>query len=110
MAVDQNVIEALRLDLLTLPPSLDVQEVRVEEHTNADGEDSLRVLVVIGENVDAATVPGADVGDLKRSIRESLRQRGVTLFPYTFLAKPSELAEDENEAEDNGDEDNGDEV
>lgn len=93
MAVNQDINDALRLDSLTLPASMDVQAVKVEEYTNAEGEPALRVLVVIGEGTDPARIPGEDVGDLKSSIRESLRQRGITLFPYTFIAKSSELAE-----------------
>jgi hypothetical protein len=100
MAMDHNVIEALRLDSLTLPPSLDVQEVRVEEHTNADGEDSLRVLVVIGETIDPAEVSGADVAELKWQIRERLRAQGISLFAYIFLAKPSELQDHAGDSED----------
>jgi nitric oxide synthase oxygenase domain/subunit len=40
-----------------------------------------------------------DVVAMISAIRDSLRQRGITLFPYVFIAKQSELDEEENEEE-----------
>jgi hypothetical protein len=61
------------------------------------GEASLRILAVIDEDTDLSNVSGEDVGELKSVIRESLRNHGITVFPYIFLAKPSELLDVEDE-------------
>lgn len=97
MPVDEKTREALDLNSLTLPASPPVTRVEVEEYTDSSGEPALRVLVVLDEATDISKVSGEDVGELKFAIMESLQQHGVTLFPYIFLAKPSELAETDDE-------------
>src|SRR5262249_55946814 len=56
MAVDQvvqKVQDALKLSKLRskLPRNLKVVDIQVEDYVDTDGEDALRVLVVIDENV-----------------------------------------------------------
>lgn len=97
MLVTEDARRALELKNLSLPASLPVLRVETEEYTDWEGEPALRVLVVVPESVDPEKVSGADVGDLKFAIRTALRQHGVTLFPYIFLASQSEL--DERSAE-----------
>lgn len=97
MPVDEKAREALDLKGLTIPPSLRVTRVEVEDYTDSSGEPSLRLLVVLDEATDIKKVSGEDFGELKFAIRESLRKHGVTVFPYIFLAKPSELAETDEE-------------
>ena len=67
------------------------------DYTDSTGEPALRVLLVLDESVDVEHFSGQDVGELKWEIRESLRKHGITLFPYIFLAKQSELDEVDNE-------------
>jgi hypothetical protein len=97
MTVDQKTMEALDLKSLHLPTTIPVERLEAEDYTDSTGEPSLRVLVVIGESTDVEQVPGEDVGELKAVIRQSLRDHGVDVFPYIFLAKPSELEEDDDE-------------
>src|SRR2546421_7318783 len=97
MSVDAKAREALDLKSLSFPPSLPVIRLEVEDYTDWDGDPALRVLVVLDESVDEEQVSGEDAGDLKFAIRESLRKHGITLFPYIFLAKPSELAESDED-------------
>jgi hypothetical protein len=87
------------LDLKSLPvlPGLSVIKLEAEDFTTWEGEPALRVLAVIDESTDVEHVSGEAVGDLKRAIRQNLRKHGITLFPYVFLAKPSELAETDDE-------------
>jgi hypothetical protein len=90
-----HVKEARRaLDIKSLPfsRSLPVIRLEAEDYTDSTGEPSLRILVVLDESVDEEKVNGEEVGDLKSAIRENLRRHGVTVFPYIFFAKPSELA------------------
>ena len=91
MPVDEKTVEALDLKTLDLPPSPPVMRLEAEDYTDSDGEPSLRILVVLDEGTDISKVSGEDVGELKSVIRDSLRKHGVTVFPYIFLAKPSEL-------------------
>jgi hypothetical protein len=88
MPVDEKARRAL--DIKTLPPGLAVTALEAEEYTDSSGEPSLRVWVILDETVDVENVTGEMVGRLKSAIRENLRQNGVTVFPYIFLAKPSE--------------------
>ena len=97
MPVDQNTIEALDLKNLHLPASPPVTRIESEDYTDSAGEPSLRILVVLDEATDISHVSGEDVGELKFVIRESLRNHGITVFPYIFLAKPSELQQSDEE-------------
>ncbi len=69
--------------------------VEAEDYTDSTGEPALRILVTLDEAADVESLPGEAIGKLKSAIRDSLRRHGVTVFPYIFLAKPSELAEAE---------------
>ena len=64
-----------------------------ENFTDNMGEETFCINVLLDESIDIDHISGADVGDLKSAIRESLRKHGVTTFVYFMLAKPSELAE-----------------
>src|SRR5260221_9843798 len=93
MPVDIETRKALDLKNLPQVPGLPVIGLEVEDYTNWDGEPALRVTVILDESVDPEKVSGKAVSDLKFAIRESLTKHGISLFPYTFLVKPSELAE-----------------
>lgn len=92
-----EIRKALDIKKLQLPPGLPVIKLEAEDYTDSTGEPSLRVLVVLDESVDAEKVSGEAAGELKGAIHESLRKHGITLFPYIFLAKPSELADTDEE-------------
>ena len=85
--------EALEIKNLPNPPGLQIVEVVAEDYTDSTGDPALRVTVILDESVDAEKISGKAVSDLKFAILENLRQRGIDLFPYVFLATRSELAE-----------------
>ena len=97
MAVAAKIRKALDLKKLRLPPSPVVNRLEVEDYTDWTGDPALRVLLVIDEATDVDHINGADVSNLKAAIRESLQKNGISLFPYIFVAKPSELAENGEE-------------
>jgi hypothetical protein len=97
MPVDQKIQEALRLETLKLPPNPKVVEVRVEDYVDTSGEDALRVTVILDEQVEVEKVTGREVINLKTAIRDRLRQQGVELWPYIWLAKQSELDKKDSE-------------
>jgi hypothetical protein len=99
MAVDQKIVDALKLSDLksTLLRNPRVVDIRVEDYVDTDGEDALRVTVILDERVNPAKVSGQDVTDLKRAIRDRIRGLGVELWPYIQLVKQSELDEDVEE-------------
>ena len=102
MPVDQKIRDSLRLSDLKskLPPSPRVVDVRVEEYVDTDGEDALRVTVILDEDVVAENLRAEDTIALKSAIRQRIRDEGVDLWPYIRLAKQSELDEPaEEEAE-----------
>lgn len=97
MPVDEKTREALDIKRLHLPLSPAVIRLEPEDCTDSTGEPSLRVLVILDEAVDVDKISGKAVGDLKFAFRDSLRKHGVTVFLYIFLAKPSELADTDEE-------------
>ncbi len=98
MPVAQAIHEALDLGRLNLPASPKVIELIPENYTDMDGEASLRITVVIDEATDLDRIDGSNVGLLKAEIHRSLQQHSIELFPYIFIAKPSELATEEQDA------------
>jgi hypothetical protein len=99
MAVDQKIVDALRLNDLKpkLPRNPRVVDIRVEDYVDTDGEDALRVTVILDERVNPEKVSGQDITDLTRAIHDRIRELGVELWPYIFFAKQSELDEDDEE-------------
>ena len=93
MPVSVDMREALDLKKLPMPPGLRVLSLEAEDYTDWEGNPALRVNVLLDESVDVEKVGGAAIGDFKSGIRESLRKHGINLFAYIFLAKPSEVAE-----------------
>jgi hypothetical protein len=80
-----------------LPRSLKILDIRVEDYVDTDGEDALRVWVIIDEDVDVEKVSGDDVMALKRTIHDRVGELGIERWPYTHIAKPSELEEEDDE-------------
>ena len=99
MAVDQKIVDALKLSDLKpkLPRNPRVVDIRVEDYVDTDGEDALRVTVILDERVKPEKINGQDVTDLTRAIHDRIRELGVELWPYVFFAKQSELDEDDEE-------------
>ena len=91
MALDEKVEEALRIENLSLPSELPVEKISAEEYIDSTGDEALRVSVVLREDFDEETISGDAVIKLKLSIHDSLIARGIRLFPYVWLMKPSDL-------------------
>jgi nitric oxide synthase oxygenase domain/subunit len=90
---------ALNLQKLKLPSRPRVRAIEVEDYVDWAGDEALRVYVVIDESTtDEELRNGRAILDLKRAIHDSLLKKGITLFPYTIITKPSErFPEDEEE-------------
>jgi hypothetical protein len=99
MAVDQEIRNALKLSDLKpkLPGNPRVVDIRVEDYVDTDGEDALRVTVIIDERVNVERLSAEDITALTSAIRNRIRDLGVELWPYIFFAKQSELDEDDEE-------------
>jgi hypothetical protein len=99
MPVDQKIQDALKLSDLKskLPKNPRVVDIRVEDYVDTDGEDALRVWVVIDERVNPEKFKGEDISALKRAIHDRVRELGVGLWPYIRIAKQSELDEPDEE-------------
>jgi hypothetical protein len=102
MAVDQtiqNVQDALKLSKLRskLPRSPKVVDIRVEDYVDTDGEDALRVWIIIDEDVDVENTKEQDLSDLMNAVRGRIRELGVERWAYIWFAKPSELNPDVDE-------------
>ena len=102
MAVDQmiqKVQDALKLNQVKSKPPRNpkVVDIRVEEYVDSDGEDAMRVTIVIDEDVDVENFDGDEITALKSAIRERIRALGIEMWAYIQIAKPSELEQDDVE-------------
>jgi hypothetical protein len=95
MAVDQKILDLLKLSELRskLPRDPKLVDIRVEDYVDTDGEDALRVWVILDEDVEVEKLSGNDITDLKMAIHDRLLEQGVELWPYVWFAKQSELDE-----------------
>ena len=87
------------LNLKKLPPPINMRVLRLdgEDYTTWDGDPALRISVLLDESTEVEKVTGEEIGNFERAIRENLHNNGISLFPYIFYAKPSELAETDEE-------------
>jgi hypothetical protein len=101
MAVDQKIRDVLKLSKLRskLPRDPKVVDIRVEEYVDTDGEDALRVTIILDEGVEVEKLRGEDISALESAIRERIRDQTMELWPYIWFAKQSELDEDDDEDE-----------
>ena len=101
MAVDQKILDVLKLSELKskLPRNPKVVDIRVEDYVDTDGEDALRVTVVLDEGVDVEKLRGKDISDLTSTVSQRIRDQTMELWPYIWFAKQSELDEDDDEDE-----------
>jgi hypothetical protein len=83
----------LDLKKLNLPPRPLVESIEVEEYVTWDGDDALRVQVILGEDTTDDDITGEAVIAIKSAIHDSLLAAGIEKFPYTSFVKRSELDE-----------------
>jgi hypothetical protein len=102
MPVDQKVRAAVDLDELrkelAFPPEFKVVELRVEDYVTYDGDDALRINVILADETNEDQLDGQTVMDLRRAIQDRLAAIGVHLFPFIYLRKVTEPT-DEAEGE-----------
>jgi hypothetical protein len=99
MPVDQKIQNALKLSDLKpkLPRSPRVVDIRVEDYVDTDGEDALRITVILDEGVKVEKLSAEDITALKTVIRNRVREQTMELWPYIQLVKQSELDEEDEE-------------
>ncbi len=95
MRTSVDTHDALDLKKLPIPLGMRVLNIEAEDYTDWTGDPALRISVLLDESTDVEKVTGEAVGDFKDAIADNLQKCGITLFPYIFFAKPSELAETE---------------
>ena len=84
----RKILNPKKLKLPLRPP---VVAIEVEEYEDSQGEDSLEVYVVLGEDTTDEDITGEAVLDIKTKIHDELLAQGIREFPYIHLAKRSEL-------------------
>jgi len=85
--------DALDLKKLPVPPGMQILKIDAEDYTDWAGDPALRVSVLLDESTDVEKVRGAAVTKFQLAIYDNLQKYGIMLFPYFSFAKPSELAE-----------------
>jgi hypothetical protein len=93
MPLTVDIHDALDPKNLPIPASLRVLKIDAEDYTDWTGDAALRISVLLDESTEIEKVTGEEIGDFKGAIHDSLLKNGITLFPYIFLAKPSDLVE-----------------
>jgi hypothetical protein len=103
MAVDQRVRDAVNLNELrkelAFPPEFKVVDLKVEDYVTYEGDDALRINVILSDETDEEQLSGQTVMDLRRTIQDRLAAIGVHLFPFIYLRKVTEPFDDAEEDE-----------
>jgi hypothetical protein len=81
----------LDVNKLKLPKRPHVEAITVENYVTYEGEEALRVQIVIGEDTTDQELMSKSSVAIKNAIRDALRDAGIKKFPYVYVAKPSEL-------------------
>ncbi len=95
MPLTVDIRDALDLDKLPVPPGMHILKIEAEDYTDWDGDPALRISVLLDESTDVKKVRG--VTKFEIAIHDKLQKYGISLFPYFSYAKPSELAETDEE-------------
>lgn len=97
MAVGEKIRQELTAENLRtslhLPEELRLVRVDIEDYIDYDGNDALRVWIVLADDVDEQDLPMDAVIDLKYAIHDRLIEMGEDRFPYIFVTKESEPRE-----------------
>jgi len=91
MPIDE-IQRLISLEALDLPGGVDVERIDVEPYVDSDGEDALRILIVLNDQTDLP-LPKGWSPEVKDRIHQTLLRGGCHLFPYTHYALESELQE-----------------
>lgn len=97
MPLSIDIRDALDLKKLAIPPSMRILKIDAEDYTDWYGDPALRIFVLLDESTDVEKIGGGAITDFKNSIHDGLLRNGINLFPYFRFAKPSELAETDEE-------------
>ena len=97
MTVIVDTRGALDLKEIPMPPGMNILQLDAENYTDWTGDPALRINVLIDDSTIVEKVPGSALNHLTTTIHDRLIERGISLFPYFFFAKPSELAETDEE-------------
>lgn len=93
MAQVQQIDEALNLDELNLPPKPRVLRVFWQPYVDWQGEESLKVWVILDDATTDSELTGEWSQTLQSRIHNRLRDRGITQFAYISVAGESEYRE-----------------
>lgn len=87
----QDWDKAVKLEKLNLPTCPKVQYIITEPTAGTDGEDAIKVVVVVDQEVKDEHLNGENVLKIKREIRKSFTDKGIELFPYISFTTQDEL-------------------
>lgn len=91
--VDDRVRDALDMKKLDLPATLPIVAIEVEDFADWQGNDALRVWVILSDDVKDEQLTGEAAIQTKFAIHDNLLARGVQLFPYVTFATETERTE-----------------
>ncbi len=53
----------------------------------------MRISVLLDESTEVEKIKGGEISAFKRAVHDNLQNLGIKLYPYFTFAKPSELAD-----------------
>lgn len=93
MPLTVDIRDALDPNKLPVPPAMRILKIDVEDYTNWQGEPALLISVLLDESTDVEKIGGAAISKFEMAVHDNLQNQGIKLYPYFSFAKPSELAE-----------------
>lgn len=92
--ITQDARKILTLENVAPLSTLPIVGIEVEEDFGTDGEDALRVWIIIPDDTPDEAITGQSGLDLKVGMRKLLIENGIELFPYASLRTVTERKED----------------
>lgn len=90
MLEDPQVVKLMKQVAAGVFPATDLLDVRSEHSSDWEGEDSLRITLMLSDEA-AAQMTGEQLANMLREIRESLLGKGDDRFPYLYFKTPTDL-------------------
>jgi len=97
MPLTVDIHDALDLTKLSVPPGMHILKIEAEDYTDWDGDPALRISVLLDDSTDVEKIRGGDISKFKLAVYDNLLKYGINLFPHFKFAKPSELAEEDED-------------
>ncbi len=95
MLEDPQVVKLMKQVAAGVFPAKELLDVRSEPSSDWEGQDSLRITLLLSDE-GAAQMTGEQLASLLREIRDSLVGKGDERFPYLYFKTSTDFSSDED--------------